>query len=274
MYKNLGSRRIGVAFEAIAMIAAAIFLGNFFSFFGSLSVEVWGFLIGSLLIGALALAAAISDMKGKALSTLVLSAVSGGLALVTTLIGLIQFQGYIDLFTIIVDVIAIALAVYAFVALRNAQSKSPSSQPMIDGKSSSLKITGLVGVVLIGAGLISLLLSVMGWFVSLIPIIAGVQLIYIWVACAIADLAERKGRSWPLFFWLALLVSWVIMLIIAAAITPLGSASAPRNQAPAQPSTKGTDPGEQIRKLQKLKDDGLLTDAEFAEKKKELLARM
>lgn len=297
MYTNLGSRRIGGAFEALAMIAAALMIGDFFYFVTSLgSLDSSYFLtvlVAPLLLGAVALAAAISDMTGKALTTLVLIAVAGGLAALFTLIQLIQFQaiyviddlqyvadgslGFINWIADLAPFVLIGLAVSALVALNNVQDKTVRVTAMVPGRATSLKVTGLAGFVIFGSGIYVLIASAMSFgdpTAGIVLAYLGAFIVYIWVASAIANMAEKKGRSWALFFWLALLVSWLIMLIIAAAISPLETAPQARRQPVARPASASTDPGDQIRNLQKLKDEGLLTDAEFAEKKKQLLDRM
>jgi len=45
------------------------------------------------------------------------------------------------------------------------------------------------------------------------------------VSFAVANAAQRKGRSWAAFFWLSFLVNWLIMAIIVAVIAPLESSS-------------------------------------------------
>ncbi len=297
MYSNLGSRRIGGAFEALAMIAAALMIGSFLVLVSLLDfIDPAYFLtvlVAPLVLGALALAAAFTDMTGKALPTLILISVAGGLALVLTLLQLIQFQviyvvddlqyvinGTLGVTLWIADFapfVLVALAVSALVALSNAQNKPVRVSPMASGRATSLKVTGLAGIAIIGSGIFVLISSATGWgnpIAAAVLAYVGLFLVYIWVASAIANMAERKGRSWPLFFWLAFLVSWVIMLIIAAAISPLDTAPGERTQPAAPPAGNAADPTEQMRNLQKLRAEGLITEAEFAEKRKQLLERL
>jgi len=287
MYSNLGTRRIGGAFETLAMVAAALSLATFFTFVTSDPASVFLGAVSPLIVGALSLAAAITDMNGKALPSLILIAVSGGLAVVFTLLQLTDPNGLFIISDLLVvseapiwllfwvqdlaPLVVIGLAIYAFVALRGATRVAP----LPAGRATALKVTGLVGIVLMGSGLLAVIGTLFWfgtWWIGLIPLIVGVELLYVWLASAIANLAESKGRSWALFFWLALLVSWFIMLIIAAAVSPLETQQ--KSRTVAETSLQNSeDPGEQIRKLQKLKDEGLLTEAEFNLKKKEMLDR-
>jgi hypothetical protein len=231
-------------------------------------------------------------MGGKARPTFVLIALAGGIAIVSLLLDLLQYQvvfiisnwellAYglqyiVVIIASLADYFVIGLAVYVLVSRRKLANAPVKSLPLLPGRASSLKLTGFAGLVLIGSSLFGLIVLAATGYGSgiVVPFAIGILLVYIWIASAIANVAEEKGRSWALFFWLALLVSWLIMLIIAASMSPLGAAQPARN-GPATPSSnKSDDPGERIRQLQKLKDDGLLTEAEFLEKKKEMLDRM
>jgi hypothetical protein len=98
---------------------------------------------------------------------------------------------------------------------------------------------------------------------------------FMWISLPIATLAERKGRSWPLFFWLSALISPLIMIIIAAAIStqpnPQSSSVTPLGESEAKHVTSVPS---QIQELGLLRDAGLLTDEEFSSKKTELLGRL
>ncbi len=102
--------------------------------------------------------------------------------------------------------------------------------------------------------------------------------ISMWVSLPIAALAVRKGRSWPLFYWLSALVSPVIMLIIAAVISPPadkgGVRESPSLGVPAPTTSATVSVTVQIQELGLLRDQGLLTDEEFDAKKTELLNRI
>ena len=78
------------------------------------------------------------------------------------------------------------------------------------------------------------------------------------VVCLVIGLVSGKGRG-------ELTVTWTL----AAPVQPPAVAPAPPIAPPTAP-----DPGEQLRSLQRLHDDGLLSQAEFDAKKAEVLARM
>lgn len=99
---------------------------------------------------------------------------------------------------------------------------------------------------------------------------ASLLVLYFSLFGLIADMAARKGRSWQAFFWLSLLVTPLVMLIIAASISPQAGSAA--YVAPTQSGTP--DSAEQLKKLAELRDEGILTKAEFEAKKKELLDRI
>ena len=94
--------------------------------------------------------------------------------------------------------------------------------------------------------------------------------LYVALVALIADMAKRKGRSWAVFFWLALLFSPLIMWIIAASISPLPNSEA-YVAPPANQQSGNVDSTEQLKKLAELREAGILTKAEFEAKKKELL---
>lgn len=90
-----------------------------------------------------------------------------------------------------------------------------------------------------------------------------------WASSAIGRMAEKKGRSYYAFFWLSALINPILMWIIAAAISKQPAA----RTSPAAINThdEATD---QIAKLGALKEQGLITKAEFDAKKRELLDRI
>ena len=92
------------------------------------------------------------------------------------------------------------------------------------------------------------------------------------IGCVIADSAASKGRSWQAFFWLTILCSPILMAIIAASVSPLPGSAA--YVGPSATGTKPLDSTDQLRKLADLRDQGILTKAEFELKKKELLDRI
>lgn len=107
-------------------------------------------------------------------------------------------------------------------------------------------------------------------------VVLSVSLVLIWLSLSalIAEMAESKNRSWAAFFWLSVLVSPLLMWIIAATISPASNPSLP----PEKPSNIGVnnnqDFAEKLKKLSELRDEGILTKAEFEAKKKELLDRI
>ena len=101
--------------------------------------------------------------------------------------------------------------------------------------------------------------------VLVIVLIAGGSALLSW---AIANKAEKAGRSWAAFFWLSALVSPIIMGIIAVTLKPLDS---PASQAdlPSGNTERGLEP--KLEELHALKEKGILTDEEFEKAKKKAL---
>lgn len=99
-------------------------------------------------------------------------------------------------------------------------------------------------------------------------------LIYFGLAGLIGDLAKSKGRSWAAFFWLSVLLSPIILWIVAAAIAPIHNPDSVPDSALSPAANAATDIANEIEKLGSLKEQGLITEAEFDSKKKELLGRM
>jgi len=94
-------------------------------------------------------------------------------------------------------------------------------------------------------------------------------LVFIWIfniifAFVIAYAAQRKGRSWAAFFWLTILVGPIIMGIIVATISPVRPTTV-------QVVNPNSDISQKITELASMRDKGLLTEAEFESKKRELL---
>ena len=94
------------------------------------------------------------------------------------------------------------------------------------------------------------------------------------ISVAIARMAENKGRSFNSFFWLSVLINPILMWIIAAALSPLPGSVQFADSASNTLSTTSADAVSEIKKLGDLKDQGLITKAEFDAKKKELLDRI
>lgn len=89
------------------------------------------------------------------------------------------------------------------------------------------------------------------------------------LALGIANMAEQKGRSFDAFFMLSIIFSPLIMGIIAAALGPVS-----KGQQTVSAVIPNLDITEQIRKLNDLKDQGILTQEEFDAKKEQLLKRI
>lgn len=176
------------------------------------------------------------------------------------------------------DALSLALlcaiaAVIVFFVLQTRRKKSGKSR-----NGSGAKLAAFVGLGLIGLGLV--LFFLLGLidtrFVtySLIPPVLGVLVILFALCGLIADMAEAKGRSWAAFFWLSVIFSPLIMWIIAAAISPIAGPSSNGNTAAVSSNSGSPDIAKEIEKLGSLKEQGLITKAEFDAKKKELLDRM
>lgn len=101
--------------------------------------------------------------------------------------------------------------------------------------------------------------------------IISVFIYWLTLSALIADYAKNKGRSWIAFFWLSVLVGPIIMWIVAVAISPTSQSA---SGVSASSQKVNLDTSEQLRKLSELHKDGVLTDAEFESKKKELLGRI
>ena len=116
-------------------------------------------------------------------------------------------------------------------------------------------------------------LEVNNW-VDLVFIFIDVLSLFVIFAASIADKAEKKGRSWEAFFWLSMLFSPILMLIIVELISPLPSSVAHSSSESAARASFSPDLMDQIKKLGDLRDQGLITDQDFEAKKNELLNRI
>jgi len=110
-------------------------------------------------------------------------------------------------------------------------------------------------------------LSAVGLVIALI----GVQIM---LSSFIADSAAAKGRSWSAFFWLSLLINPLIVWIVAVSLSPLPGSGLYTTPNPDSQPPRPDDPSQQLRGLVALRDDGLLSEAEFQEKKKEIIGRL
>lgn len=109
---------------------------------------------------------------------------------------------------------------------------------------------------------------------GLIGAYIGFFILLLGINSLIADLAKSKGRSWAAFFWLSILFSPLIMWIIAATVSPLPGSAAYLAPVVATSNPGSPDIAKEIEKLGSLKVQGLITEAEFEAKKKELLDRI
>lgn len=103
-------------------------------------------------------------------------------------------------------------------------------------------------------------------------VVLGGVLFILGFAGLVANMAKAKGRSWIAFFWLSVFFTPILMWIIAATITPIPGS---KDYVPFA-ATVVTEPDslEQIKKLGKLREQGLITDEEFEIKKRDLLNRL
>lgn len=104
----------------------------------------------------------------------------------------------------------------------------------------------------------------------------AVMVMYIFVTFSreIARVAQEKGRDYFTFFALSLLFSPIIMGIVAATMSPLPGS---KRYIPIVVQSTGAGTAsevEQIEKLGSLLAKGLITQAEFDEKKAKLLDRL
>lgn len=106
---------------------------------------------------------------------------------------------------------------------------------------------------------------------ELLSIVVGIVVgsIFSLLAIAIATTAEQKGRSFDAFFLLSIIFSPLIMGIIAISLSPSSA-----NKSNVSTSITTPDVAEQIKKLNDLMAQGILTKEEFELKKKQLLERI
>ncbi len=96
---------------------------------------------------------------------------------------------------------------------------------------------------------------------ELLIILFIISLFWLLPAWFAAKIASGKGRSWAQFFWLSLFFPF-IGLIIAIAISPINKPEA---------SHTGI---ENLEHLAKLKDSGVITEAEFNIQKQKIMSRL
>jgi Na+/H+ antiporter NhaC len=158
-------------------------------------------------------------------------------------------------------------------AERDAQREAKSAL-VTDGKyktSQQEKQKSILIAALLYAGIGGLLLAG-PYFVGGLVVGALVGSLFGLFATAIATEAESKGRSYNSFFWLSMLLSPLVMWVVSSTISPL-SGSAKVSESVDKRNTS-IDVSDQIKKLSALKDEGILTKAEFEAKKRDLLDRI
>jgi hypothetical protein len=167
--------------------------------------------------------------------------------------------------TLIVLILLVGTAVVFLVLASRRRAGKVNPNRRFSGAQVALFIGLGVFVITILIGLIAL--QVVFLYLSVI----GLGIVIFALAGLVADMAESKGRSWAAFFWLSILLSPLIMWIVAASVSPF----------PGSPTFISTgvgpdsiDPADQIKKLSDLQKEGIITKAEFASKKKDLLDRM
>lgn len=102
------------------------------------------------------------------------------------------------------------------------------------------------------------------------------------IATAIADKAEKAGRSWLGFYWLSWLISPIITGLIAlsfkpvtAAATPVGAAGQSslvgQNAGESEQESKAVSLEQRLTELQNLRDKGLISEDEYQESRRKQL---
>lgn len=88
------------------------------------------------------------------------------------------------------------------------------------------------------------------------------------IGAAIANKAEKAGRSWLAFFWLSALVSPIIMGIIAVTLKPSDQLDSPITGA-----SNRSEPilEEKLAELESLKNRGVISGEEFEQARKKAL---
>ena len=85
---------------------------------------------------------------------------------------------------------------------------------------------------------------------------------------AIANKAQKAGRSWAAFFWLSAVVCPIIMGIIAVTLKPLSERSSGENLS--TPSLSSSIEAK-LLELHSLKEKGVISDQDYEEAKKKAL---
>lgn len=102
-----------------------------------------------------------------------------------------------------------------------------------------------------------------GFDMSAVIFFMGLLGIILWpvtrIAVLIADLAERKSRSFVAFFWLSILISPLITWLIVSSVGK------------EKDSSRAGSSADELRKLNDLFKEGILTQEEFDKKKQEIL---
>jgi hypothetical protein len=139
--------------------------------------------------------------------------------------------------------------------------------------SNATKTQNVVLAIILYVGLVFLVNMIFGtgYFVYIVLTLAFlIGCLFALIGLVIADIAERKGRSWDAFFWLSVLVSPILMWIIVATIK--SDKQVVSHQAATSPVEVTVT--SKLQELQNLLDSKLITEEEFEIKRKELLGRI
>jgi uncharacterized membrane protein len=88
----------------------------------------------------------------------------------------------------------------------------------------------------------------------------------VWIAALIAREALKKNKPWQPFFWLSLFFPLIMFIVVLTM-----SSTDPRAQ---DSRVESGDPLDQLEKLKEFLDAGVITQAEFDEKKQKMLGKI
>ena len=139
-----------------------------------------------------------------------------------------------------------------------------TSVPSGEGPTYHAVVTSLFFVAALGSAVFTVISS------SLESQVVAVVFSWIFIALGVFALiggfvgkaARRKGRSFHAFFWLSLLVNPLIMAIVVAAISPAEKSN---------PGDKLDSSARELERLARLREEGAITEEEFAKAKAQLL---
>lgn len=287
--KKFSAGKLGDAFIVLMLLATALY--GLALFTPSIAIGPYAVLglFGLLVAVAGAGSALVLEVNGKSKQALVFASISVGVPLLTGIINmglpvvrLIPYFKYspdLAVWSIITDsaaYFALAALIMGFISFRKfsaEESTEPAQEPLT---SKAFARTGIAGAIIALIGLVITSLDSSSYDSSqtasgIFVFWVGIILVDIWVASLIAGYAQKRERSWTLFFWLSLIVSPIIPLIVVAAIEPARPVAGTPQQGKNSLNDQGI-PG-QIEKLGELRDKGLITEREFQQKKRVLLDR-